>query len=124
MSYIIRVKLNNQWVEIPAIKGDKGDPGETTDWRELDDKPFETIGNGLSVSSSGVLSADTPVATWSNVNNKPFETIGNGFVVDSSGELTADIPTEVSDFNNDAGYITAGIFSYDSTTNTLSITTV
>ena len=33
------------------------------------------------------------------------------------------VPTDVSDFNNDAGYITAGIFSYDSATNTLTITT-
>ena len=34
------------------------------------------------------------------------------------------VPTNVSSFNNDAGYITAGIFSYDSSTNTLTITTV
>ena len=34
------------------------------------------------------------------------------------------VPTDVSAFNNDAGYITAGIFSYDSGTNTLTITTV
>lgn len=33
------------------------------------------------------------------------------------------IPTKVSDLANDSGYITAGIFSYDSSTHTLTITT-
>ena len=35
----------------------KGGGGGTPDWDDVTDKPFESIGNGLSVDSEGVLSA-------------------------------------------------------------------
>jgi len=37
--------------------GPQGEPG-TTHWSDLEDKPFETLGEGLSVDSEGVLSAE------------------------------------------------------------------
>lgn len=40
----------------PGEKGEQGEPG-TTEWSGLENKPFESIGTGLSVDSQGVLSA-------------------------------------------------------------------
>ena len=61
MSYILRVKLNDVWVEIPAIKGDKGDSG-ASDWDDVENKPFESVGETLVVDSLGELNVD-----WSQV---------------------------------------------------------
>ena len=42
--------------------------------------------------------------------------------IDPSGN-TVTVPTKTSDLENDSGFITSGIFSYDSETGTLTITT-
>ena len=59
-----------------------------SDWIQLENKPFETIGRGLSVDSSGILSAD--FQSWNDITAKPFERIGSGLsVVD--GTLNANV---------------------------------
>ena len=71
MDYILKVlnEESSEWEPIEAIKGVDGEPGPigpagpqgepgTTHWGDLEDKPFETLGEGLSVDSEGVLSAE------------------------------------------------------------------
>lgn len=59
-----------------------------SDWIQLTNKPFKTIGRGLSVDSSGTLSAD--FQSWDDISAKPFERIGSGLsVVD--GTLNANV---------------------------------
>ena len=65
--------------------------GGASDWQYIQNKPFETIGDGLSVDQQGVLSSDG-ASTWSEVSQKPFETVGSGLSVTQQGALTADAP--------------------------------
>ena len=57
-------------------------------WSDIDNKPFEEIGNGLNV-SNGVLNVEA--SAWNDVSDKPFDTIGEGLAVDDDGSLMADI---------------------------------
>lgn len=66
------------------------------DWSQILNKPFETIGNNLSV-IDGVLDLSNPIsATWTNIVNKPFSTIGNGLYVENN-KLNACV--EIADLN-------------------------
>ena len=60
-----------------------------TRWNQLLNKPFETIGNGLSVTNN-VLSAD--YQEWSQISHKPFNSIGSGLTV-VDGVLNANVIT-------------------------------
>lgn len=64
-----------------------GEDGSAATWSTLQNKPFTTIGAGLTVSNDE-LSANV-VATWSELQNKPFSTIGSGLTV-SQDVLSAD----------------------------------
>lgn len=61
-----------------------------SDWIQLANKPFKTIGRGLSVDSSGTLSAD--FQSWDDITAKPFERIGSGLSV-VNGTLNANVIT-------------------------------
>lgn len=68
------------------------------EWPEVTDKPFETIGDGLTVDDEGNLNViPAPPITWDTVQEKPFEIIGNGLIVaeDEDGKLDLSV-------NNDA----------------------
>ena len=58
-------------------------------WDNVNNKPFNTVGSGLTVSDN-VLSADG-VSTWSEIQNKPFDAVADqaGLMVDN-GELMVD----------------------------------
>ena len=59
-------------------------------WSQITNKPFNTIGSGLTV-VDGALTANVPTPTWNNVNNKPFSSIGSGLTVDSDNKLNANV---------------------------------
>ena len=59
-------------------------------WSQVRNKPFETIGSGLTV-VNGVLNANVNVRNWDDVSNKPFETIGDGLTVDGNNRLNANV---------------------------------
>lgn len=60
------------------------------DWSHIENKPFTSIGAGLSV-TNGVLNLDSTISVdWDDVTLKPFNTIGNGLYV-SSNALKAKI---------------------------------
>lgn len=59
-------------------------------WNQITNKPFNTIGSGLTV-VDGALTANVPTPTWNNVNDKPFSSIGSGLTVDSNNRLNADV---------------------------------
>ena len=62
------------------------------DWSEILNKPFNSIGDGLTVTNN-VLEGDS---RWNMITNKPFETIGDGLIV-INDELRTDIEwTEVT----------------------------
>ena len=101
-------------------QGPQGEPGVSGDWDELTNRPFETIGSGLEVTSEGVLqtTGDIGDVSWSAVNDKPFETIGNGLSVNNDVLSTVPIdyddiqnkptiPSATSDLINDSGFITS-----------------
>ena len=51
---LLKVKgSDGQWHYIPAVGG-----GDTPTWDSIQNKPFSTIGGGLSVDENGVLSAE------------------------------------------------------------------
>lgn len=48
------------------------------DWNQIENKPFTSIGAGLSV-TNGVLNLDSPIIIdWDDITLRPFTTIGNG----------------------------------------------
>lgn len=59
-------------------------------WNQILNKPFSSIGSGLTV-TNGVLSANVATPSWSTIDNKPFTDIGVGLTVDSNNRLNADI---------------------------------
>ena len=60
------------------------------DWGQIENKPFNSIGTGLTV-SNGVLNLSSPITVdWSDITDKPFNTIGDGLYV-SSNELKANV---------------------------------
>ena len=60
------------------------------DWGQIEDKPFNSIGTGLTV-TNGVLNLSSPITVdWSDITDKPFNTIGDGLYV-SSNELKANV---------------------------------
>lgn len=53
------------------------------DWNQIENKPFTSIGAGLSV-TNGVLNLDSPIVVdWDDVTLKPFDSIGDGLYVTS-----------------------------------------
>lgn len=63
-------------------------------WDMILEKPFERIGTGLTV-TNGVLSANIGVPSWSDIVNKPFSSIGEGLTVDSNNRLNANVRSVV-----------------------------
>lgn len=60
------------------------------DWGQIENKPFNSIGTGLTV-TNGVLNLSSPITVdWSDITDKPFNTIGDGLYV-SSNELKANV---------------------------------
>lgn len=59
-------------------------------WSQIQNKPFERIGSGLSV-VNGVLNANVGTPRWTEVDDKPFSSIGEGLNVDSSNRLNANV---------------------------------
>ena len=102
--------------------------GGASTWNEISGKPFNTlgedftvIGGELGINSSLLLDgyatesyvddaiADIPATDWDDITNKPtFATVATtGDYDDLLNKPTIPIvPTDVSAFNNDAGYIT------------------
>ena len=80
---------------VEAIKNKNGktleellaESGATPTWSAVANKPFESIGTGLSVDDNGALNGSS--SDWPDISNKPFESIGTGLSVDSSGVLSA-----------------------------------
>ena len=92
-----------------SISGGKG--GGAADWEDLKDKPFETLGDDFKVENGELQLAAEPVTEvdWDDIQNKPaFATVAtSGDYDDLSNKPTIPVvPTDVSAFNNDAGYIT------------------
>ena len=115
MTDILKLKVNNEWVAIPALKGDTG-----------------ATGNGIlkieKTSTSGLV--DTYTITYTNGNTFNFTVTngedGTGAVTSVNGEtgvvvLDASdvgalpdntvIPTDTSDLTNGAGFITSSALS-------------
>lgn len=89
--------------------GGKG--GGAADWEDLKDKPFETLGDDFKVENGELQLAAEPVTEvdWDDIQDKPaFATVAtSGDYNDLSNKPTIPVvPTDVSAFNNDAGYIT------------------
>ena len=59
-------------------------------WEQILNKPFTSIGSGLTV-TNGVLSANVSTPSWNNIDDRPFTSIGDGLTVDSNNRLNADI---------------------------------
>lgn len=59
-------------------------------WNQIGNKPFETIGSGLTV-VDGVLDTNVSTPKWSEIDNRPFSSIGVGLTVDSNNRLNANI---------------------------------
>lgn len=72
--------------------GNSGGGGSTPSWSDVTDKPFDTIGTGLTV-TAGALEATGTASTpsWSDVTSKPFSTVGAGLEV-SEGALKECVP--------------------------------
>jgi hypothetical protein len=138
--------------QIDMLKGPQGDPGPagtytagsnisiqndvisvsglstvatSGSYSDLSNKPTIASNTSQLINDSGYITKDvdnltnyTPTSNLSDV-----ATSGDYDDLDNLPTIPT-VPTNVSSFNNDAGYITAGIFSYDSSTNTLTITTV
>lgn len=64
------------------------------------------VGTGLAIDANGVLSVTSAGSVaWADITGKPTDV---SYWNNDAGYITsADIPTNVSDFNNDAGYITS-----------------
>jgi hypothetical protein len=80
------------------------------DWDLIDNKPFETIGDGLEV-VDGALTADVG-GSWSDISDKPFNSVGDGLTVDNGvlkGLIDA-VPVSIANggTGNTAGYIHTG----------------
>ena len=91
--------------------GGKGGSGSTT-WDKVKDKPFETLGDDFTVENGELQLAAAPVSEveWDDIQDKPeFATVAtSGSYNDLSNTPTIPtVPSNVSAFNNDAGYITA-----------------
>lgn len=80
----------------PPLPAGGGGGGGASSWDNLADKPFESIGDGLSVDTDGVLSADGGASAWDDVTGKPFKTVGENLSVDSDGVLSAPLATSSS----------------------------
>lgn len=73
----------------------------------IKNKPFKTLGNGLSVDENGVLSVtvksnikpdwNAKAGDDSEIINKPFKTLGKNFTVDNDGKLSVNAVTDVKD---------------------------
>lgn len=81
-------------------------------YAHIKNRPFKTIGSGLSVDANGVLTADVQEqaqSDWNQVTtsapsfikNKPFKTIGTGLNVDADGVLSATLSEQIDWTNND-----------------------
>ena len=61
------------------------------DWGQIENKPFNSIGVGLTV-SNGVLNLSSPITVdWDDITNKPFNDIGDGLFLTGNNVLTANI---------------------------------
>lgn len=65
-----------------------------TDWENVKNKPFTSIGDGLTV-TDGVLSA-AGASTWDALTGKPFESVGDGLTV-TDGVLSIDMTVDSED---------------------------
>lgn len=120
--YVLTITNKTGSFDTPNLKGQDGSSGGggtggTSNYNDLSNKPkinnVELSGN-KSLNDIGVQQTviseteptDPSVTVW----------------IDPSGN-TVTVPTKTSDLENDSGFITSGIFSYDSETGTLTITT-
>ena len=120
--YVLTITNKTGSFDTPNLKGQDGSgggggTGGTSNYNDLSNKPkinnVELSGN-KSLNDIGVQQTviseteptDPSVTVW----------------IDPSGN-TVTVPTKTSDLENDSGFITSGIFSYESETGTLTITT-
>lgn len=52
-------------------------------WTEVKNKPFESVGEGLTVEDNVLKSNGGGASTWSEVSGKPFSSIGTGLTVEN-----------------------------------------
>ena len=117
MTDILNVKVNGEWVGIPAIKGENGQDGEGvptggTQGQALIKKSstdFDAEWETLTASDVGALPDDTVIPIVNDgtltiqVNNTDLQI----FSANSSSDKTANIlvPTDTSDLTNNAGFL-------------------
>lgn len=86
-----------------------------TDWENVKNKPFTSIGDGLTV-TDGVLSA-AGASTWDALTGKPFESVGDGLTVNSGSlKVSDDVVTKVWLDDNIIGYIEPAFAKFATTT--------
>lgn len=88
---------------------------DTQDWAEIKNKPFTSVGDGLTV-TDGVLSA-AGASTWDALTGKPFESVGDGLTVNSGSlKVSDDVVTKVWLDDNIIGYIESAFAKFATTT--------
>ena len=81
---LLKVKgSDGQWHYVPAVGG-----SDTPTWDAVQNKPFSTLGSGLSVDENGVLSVDTTNDAEQD-NTKPITSAGVNLVVGNINALLA-----------------------------------
>lgn len=89
-------KENNQWYEKPTGSG-------ASEWSEIEDKPFESIGSGLHVDEDGVLSAEAIVETFVFKGyvsaTEPTGTIKAGALWYQSATMPTTFPIQVKTYD-------------------------
>lgn len=94
--------------DVNALPSSTVIPSKTSDLNNDSGFITNSVNNLTNYTLSSNLSTVATTGDYDDLNDKP---------------TIPTVPTDVSSFNNDAGYITAGIFTYDSSTHTLTITT-
>ena len=132
---ILKLKSGNTWESVTVIKGDKGDTGDdgfspVVEVEEITGGHTVTITDAEGdhsfnvMDGSGYTETDPTVPSWAKASSKPTYTASEvGALPDSTvipsalSDLTNDM--SVSDFANDAGYLTSytetGIIEFDET---------
>ena len=72
------------------------------EWSQILHKPFNSIGSGLTV-VNGVLNANVITPSWNELLNRPFSSIGEGLTVDSNNRLNANIRSVTVAMNGSTG---------------------
>lgn len=109
MAAIIRIRVNGQYINIPAFVGPAGHSPQITAEKTdgvttiyVDGEPIANINDGDGQSTGGASS-------WDDLADKPFERIGNGLKVVGT-ELQADT-AEVVEQDNTLPITSAAVYT-------------